>query len=85
MIKDLKDELGGAFEKLVLALMETPYEYLAHELNRAMKGVGTNESVITEVIFFTFFIRFWNERVIDEMAWFLDFVHSVKPGYSWDS
>lgn len=49
MIKDLKDELGGKFEKLILALMETPYSYLATELHRAMKGIGTNEDVLTEV------------------------------------
>jgi len=49
LIKDLKSELGGKFEKLVLALMENPYEYLAHELERAMKGIGTNEDVLTEV------------------------------------
>jgi len=49
LIKDLKSELGGKFEKLILALMENPYEYLAHELNRAMKGIGTNEDVLTEV------------------------------------
>jgi annexin-like protein len=36
-------------EKLILALMETPYEYLAQELEKAMKGIGTNEDVLTEV------------------------------------
>ena len=46
----MKSELGGKFEKLVLALMETPYEYLARELHDAMAGLGTNESVLTEVI-----------------------------------
>ena len=49
LVKDLKSELGGKFEKLILALMESPYEYLAHELERAMKGIGTNEDVLTEV------------------------------------
>ncbi|CAL8113160.1 unnamed protein product [Orchesella dallaii] len=50
LIKDLKSELGGKFEKLVLALMETPYDYLAHELESAMAGLGTNEDVLTEVL-----------------------------------
>lgn len=49
LIKDLKSELGGKFEKLILALMETPYDYLAHELERAMAGLGTDEDVLTEV------------------------------------
>lgn len=35
---------------LVLALMESPYDYLALELERAMAGIGTNEDVLTEVI-----------------------------------
>lgn len=45
----MKSELGGKFETLVLALMETPYEYLALELERAMAGLGTDEDVLTEV------------------------------------
>lgn len=49
MIKDLKSELGGKFEKLVLALMDPPYDYLAKELHRAMDKIGTNEDVLTEV------------------------------------
>jgi len=50
LIKDLKSELGGKFEKLVLALMETPYDYLALELHGAMAGMGTDEDVLTEVL-----------------------------------
>ena len=49
MIADLKSELGGKFEKLILALMETPYNYLAQELHDAMAKIGTNEDVLTEV------------------------------------
>ncbi|CAL8126556.1 unnamed protein product [Orchesella dallaii] len=50
LIKDLKSELGGKFEKLVLALMEPYYDYLAKELNNAMEKIGTNEDVLTEVL-----------------------------------
>jgi hypothetical protein len=44
--------LGGKFEKVILALMETPYNYLAQELRDAMAKVGTNEDVLTEVVNF---------------------------------
>ncbi|CAG7836045.1 unnamed protein product [Allacma fusca] len=50
LVKDLKSELGGKFERLVLALMETPFNYLASELNNAMAGIGTNEDVLTEIL-----------------------------------
>lgn len=50
MIKDLQSELGGKFETLILALMETPYDYLSLELERAMAGFGTDEDVLTEAI-----------------------------------
>lgn len=49
LIKDLKSELGGKFEKLILALMDPPFEYLAKELHRAMDKIGTSEDVLTEV------------------------------------
>jgi hypothetical protein len=36
-VKDLKSELGGSFEKVILAMMMTPAEYDARELKRAME------------------------------------------------
>lgn len=50
LIKDLKSELGGKFEDLILGLMALPVEYMAKELNRAMAGIGTNESTLIEII-----------------------------------
>lgn len=37
MIKELKSELSGNYENLVLALLMPPDEYDAYELNRAME------------------------------------------------
>ncbi len=39
LIEDLKSELGGALETVVVALMKTPAEFDASTLRNAMKGV----------------------------------------------
>uniref|UniRef100_A0A914WV14 Annexin n=1 Tax=Plectus sambesii TaxID=2011161 RepID=A0A914WV14_9BILA len=46
----LKSELKGDFEDLILALMETPARYDARQLREAMKGMGTNEKLIIEIM-----------------------------------
>jgi len=50
LIEDLKKELGGKFEKLILALMWRPAEYNASELHNAISGLGTDEEVLVEII-----------------------------------
>ncbi|TRY60693.1 hypothetical protein DNTS_017086 [Danionella cerebrum] len=46
----LKKALSGHFEDVVLALLMTPPEYDAFEMHRAMKGLGTNEAVLSEIL-----------------------------------
>jgi hypothetical protein len=46
----LQDELGGNFENVILALMAPPAEFDAKELREAMKGAGTDEAVLSELI-----------------------------------
>ena len=50
LIADLKSELHGKFEDSMIALFTDPIEYDADELRKAMKGLGTNEDTLIEII-----------------------------------
>jgi hypothetical protein len=50
LIEDLKDEISGDFKKVVIAMFMAPAEYDAYELNKAMKGLGTDEDTIIEIL-----------------------------------
>jgi len=52
MIKDLKSELSGNFEDLVLACMVPPDQYLAKELHKAMDGIGTHDDTLVDILCF---------------------------------
>ena len=50
LISDLKSELRGKLEDAMVALFTEPIEYDVDSLNRAMKGAGTDEDAVIEII-----------------------------------
>ncbi|XP_070783017.1 annexin A5b isoform X2 [Enoplosus armatus] len=50
LISDLKGELGGKFEALIVALMTPPIAYDVTSLRNAIKGAGTDEKVLVEIL-----------------------------------
>lgn len=50
LIDDLKSELGGKFEDVIVGLMLSTNEYLCKQIHNAMDGMGTEESSLVEIL-----------------------------------
>jgi hypothetical protein len=50
LVEDLKKETGGKLEDAFVALFTEPTEYDADTLRASMKGLGTNEDTLIEII-----------------------------------
>ena len=49
-MKEFKSELSGKLLDVVQGLMMTPSQYDAYQLNNAIKGLGTDEDVLIEIL-----------------------------------
>ena len=50
LVDDLKGDLSGNFLSTMKCLCMGPAEFDAHQLNKAMKGLGTDEDVLIEIV-----------------------------------
>jgi annexin A7/11 len=50
LIKDFEDELGGNLKRAVVGMFKTHIDYDCYELYYAMKGAGTTDSTLIEII-----------------------------------
>ncbi|KAF0879662.1 ANXA4 protein, partial [Crocuta crocuta] len=50
LIDDLKSELSGNFERVIMGMMTPTVLYDVQELQRAMKGAGTDEGCLIEIL-----------------------------------
>ena len=50
LIKDLQKELSGHFGEVVVALFYNPMDYDCFQLRKAVKGLGTDEDALIEIL-----------------------------------
>ncbi|XP_053362250.1 annexin A5a [Clarias gariepinus] len=50
LVKDLRSELGGKLEDLIVALMSPSRVYDADQLHKAIKGAGTDDKILIEIL-----------------------------------
>ncbi|CAM4580805.1 unnamed protein product [Lepidochelys olivacea] len=91
LIASLKSELSGKFERLIIALMYPPFKYDAKELHDALKGLGTSEGVIIEILAsrtkvqIKEIIKAYKEGMVTPQSFTVPFSEHITPASSWSS
>lgn len=67
LIDDLRGELGGNFEEVIIALMRPMEDFMCKELHKAMEGMGTDEGTLVEIL-----CSKSNEEIIEICQWYED-------------
>jgi hypothetical protein len=78
LIQDLKKELSGNFENVVVAMFQTPAEFDAECLHKAMAGIGTDESVLIEIIASRPTFQLEQIKQAYRMKYNKDLVHAIE-------
>ncbi|XP_072284552.1 annexin A2-like [Pyxicephalus adspersus] len=50
LLEDIKKAFSGDLERVIVGLLKTPAAYDAQELKAAMKGLGTDEATLSEIL-----------------------------------
>ncbi|XP_032825016.1 annexin A4-like isoform X2 [Petromyzon marinus] len=50
LIDDIKSETSGSFVRVLVALLHVPAQYDAYEMRNAIKGAGTDEGCLSEIL-----------------------------------
>ncbi len=83
-LKDLKNYFKGEFLKIMTGLYKTPVEYDADLLYEAMKGLGSDKEVITEVLSFRTQDRIEEIKAKFQEKYGKDLVSEIKSETSGD-
>jgi hypothetical protein len=78
LIKDLKGELSGNFEKVCLAMLESPYELDCRSLYEAMDRIGTNEATLIEIIATRPTHQLYQDKILFQQLYKKDLVKYVE-------
>lgn len=65
LIDDLRGELGGNFEEVIIALMRPMEDFMCKELHKAMEGMGTDEGTLVEIL-----CSKSNEEIVEICQWY---------------
>ena len=84
LIKDLKSELHGNFEDVILALLDSPYELDCRGLYHAMSRPGTDEEALIEILATRPSFQLAQDKILFQQLYgkdLVNYVHSETSGH----